>query len=242
LELRVGKEPLKTPDSPEVLARIEEGLPLVDVLARQMRRHLGPHVQVDDLASHGRETLLTAARSFDPEKQIPFRRWATLRIRGAMIDSARQGGNLPRRMYRKIRALQAADLVHENANEENATSPPPTPEAADARLDDQLATAAMAMAMGFLSMKRGDALDRAHDPDRSPESSVGEAELVARIRSAIAERPEQERALLTRHYFDDLTVEEAAKELGLSKSWGCRLHARALEGVAKSLKRLRIER
>ena len=236
----MGREGAASNDSPEVLARVKEGLELVDMLARSMRRQLGSHVQVDDLASHGRETLLAAARSFDPDRGIPFRRWAALRIRGAMIDAARQGGNLPKRAYRKLRALQAADLVGEAANEETAAAPPATAEAADQRLTDQLASAAMAAALGFLAMQAGEALERAEDPDRSPESSVGRAQLLARIRAAIEERPEQERTLLLRYYFEDVPFEETARELGLSKSWASRLHARAIEGVARSLKRAKV--
>ena len=226
-------------DPPEVVARIEEGLDLVDLLARQLRRQFGPHVQVDDLASQGREALLAAARSFDPERGVPFRRWANLRVRGAMIDAVRSQGNLPRRVYRKLRAMQAADLVHDAAAEEQAAAPPQTPEAAAAALQGQLSSAAMAMALGFLSMKGDEALARAEDPDASPESQVSRAEIVAAVRAAIAERPEAERHLLERHYFDDVTFEEAARELGLSKSWASRLHARAIEGVAKALKRTR---
>ncbi len=227
-------------DPPEVVARIEEGLDLVDLLARQLRRQFGPHVQVDDLASQGRETLLAAARSFDPSRGVPFRRWANLRIRGAMIDAVRSQGNLPRRVYRKLRAMQAADHVHEVAAEEQSAAPPATPEAAAEKLRDQLSSAAMAMAIGFLSMKGDEALERARDPDESPEEAVARAELLAKIRAAIAERPDAERTLLERHYFDDVTFEEAAREIGLSKSWASRLHARAIEGVAKSLKRSRV--
>jgi RNA polymerase sigma factor for flagellar operon FliA len=236
----VGQEPSKPKDSPEVLARIGEGLPLVASLARQTRRQCGFHVQLDDLLSHGREALLAAARSFDPDRGVPFRSWAALRIRGALVDALRRQGDLPRRVYRQLRALEAADRVHEAAIEENVGAGAGSAEAADAKMGDHLASAAMAMAMGFLTMKHADANELAIDPDRSPESTVGHAELVERVRSAIAERPEQERTLLTRHYFDDVTFEDAAKELGLSKSWACRLHLRALEAVAKSLKRSRI--
>jgi len=239
--LAVGKEP-RTADSPEVLARVTEGLELVDILARQMRRQFGPHVQVDDLASQGRETLLAAARSFDPDRGVPFRRWANLRIRGAMIDSVRQSGNLPKRVYRKLRALQAADLVHDAAKEDLAASPPQTPEAADAKLGDQLGTAAMAMAIGFLAMRHGEALEHAKDPDHSPESNVGHVELMGRVKEAIAALPDQERTLLTRHYFDEINLDEAGRELGLSKSWASRLHSRGVEAVARSLKRSRTER
>ena len=229
----MGKDP-KIVDSPEVLARVTEGLDLVDLLARQMRRQFGPHVSIDDLAAQGREALVGAARSFDPDRGVPFRRWVNLRVRGAMIDSVRQGGNLPKRVYKKLRALQAADFVHEAASEE---AMPTTPAAADAKLGDQLGTAAMAMALGFLSMRQTEAIDAAKDPDHSPESNVGHAELLTRVKEAIASLPEAERALLRRHYFDDVTMDEAARELGLSKSWASRLHARAIEGLARSLKR-----
>lgn len=242
----LGKEqpPRITPtvDPPEVLGRVEEGLELVNVLARGMRRQLGPDVNVDDLSSSGREALLAAARSFDPDRGIPFRRWATLRIRGSMIDAARQNGSLPKRVYRKLRAIQAADHVHEAANEEQAASPARSPEEADAKLSDQLATAAMAAAVGFLAIRNSDALERAKDPNHSPESDFGHAELMKRIKDAIAERPEQERTLLVRHYFEDVKFEDAAKELGLSKSWASRLHSRAIEAIARSLKRARVDR
>lgn len=228
-------------DPPEVLARVREGLELVDMLARQLRRQFGPYVQVDDLASQGREALLAAARSFDPDRAVPFRRWANLRIRGAMIDGVRQSGNLPRRVYRKLRMLQAADRVHENAAEEQAAAPVTSDVEADAKISDQLGTAAMAMALGFLSMGSGEALDRAQDTKLSPEEEVAHAELLARIRAAIAERPEAERRLLERHYFEDVAFEETARELGLSKSWASRLHARAIDEVARTLKRDRVD-
>jgi RNA polymerase sigma factor for flagellar operon FliA len=143
-------------------------------------------------------------------------------------------------VYQKLRAMQAADLVHENAEEENAAAPPATAEAADEKLTDRLGSAAVAMALGFLSMKGGEAVDHARDATPSPEEAVGRAEMAAVLKAAIAERPDAERKLLERHYYDDVTFEEAARELGLSKSWASRLHARAIEGVAKSLKRQKI--
>jgi RNA polymerase sigma factor FliA len=154
-----------------------------------------------------------------------------------MIDAVRANGILPRRVYRKLRAVQAADRVHEAAAEEQAAAPVTSASDADAKLSDQLGTAAMAMAIGFLAMRSGDALEHAQDQNESPEEAVARAELLARIRAAIAERPEAERKLLERHYFEDVHFDETARELGLSKSWASRLHARAIEGVAKALKR-----
>lgn len=235
--------PSSTPtDSPEVVARVEEGLRLVEQIAHSMRRQFGRHVQVDDLISQGRETLLQAARGFEPDRGVPFKRWAALRIRGGMIDSMRASGGLPKRVYRKLRALQAMDRIGESSNEERAGAPPATPEAADKALGDQLATAAMAAAAAFLAARDTESGgDIAAEADHSPESNVGFAEMADKLKAAIDERPEQERQLLRRIYFDDLTIDEAAKELGLSKSWGSRIHARAIEGLQKALKRARVD-
>ena len=225
--------PKPPPDSPEVMARIEEGLDLVDMIARQLRRQLGPFVRVDDLVSQGREGLLTAARSFNHERGVPFRRWASYRVRGAMLDAMRADSNVPRRVYRTIRAIEAADHIHEATQEENAASPLGSAEEAAAKIGTQLGNAAMAMAIAFLSMRPGDAVDRARDPKENPEEAVGQAELLSQIRAAIATLPDAERSLLERHYFDGISFGQAASELGLSKSWASRLHARAIEAVQR---------
>ena len=226
-------------DSPEILARIKEGQEVVGLLARQLRRTFGSHVTIDDLTSHGSEALLIAARTFDPQRGIPFRRWANLRVRGAMVDGIRSQGNLPRRVYRKVRAMQLAAEAAEGSIED---APPPTAEAADDALSQKLSASALAMAIGFMTMRRGDAaLSEARDETESPEEQVAAAELLENVREAIAERPEAERTLLLRHYFDDVTLDEAAKEMGLSRSWASRLHTRALEGIVKAMRRGKIE-
>ena len=165
-------------DSPEVLARISEGMPLVEIIARQLRRETSPSLSVDDLASVGREALLHAARTFDPDRGVPFRRWVNLRVRGAMIDSIRKGGNVPRRVYRKLKVLEAADHVQAGLVEDVAQKPPASPEAADAKLTEYLAQAAAAMALGFMTMRSIDegAGAKVADDDESPEDQTARAE------------------------------------------------------------------
>lgn len=229
--------PLLAADSPEVLARVKEALPLVDMLARQVRRQLGGGVEYDDLASAGREGLLSSARSFDASHGVPFRRWANLRIKGAMYDSLRSQSALPRRIYERLRTLEAGDRVTETASEETAAAVATTSESADDKLSSYLAGIATAMAVGLLAETTGPSAEDAKDSRESAEDQLARADLLAKVREAAERRPDAERQLLVRHYFDGVTFEEAAKELGLSKSWASRLHTRAIEGVAKDLKR-----
>jgi len=194
---------------------------------------------MDDIVSYGREGLLAAARTFDASRGVPFRRWANIRVRGAVIDGIRATSTLPRSVYARLRAVDAAARAREGLAEEEAGGPARTREDADKRIDEYLAGVATAVAIGLTGVSlddHGEATDRAP----SAEDRLARAELIARIHESIHELPDAERTLLQRHYFDDVTFEQAAAELGLSKSWASRLHTRAVEAVARSLKRARV--
>ncbi|HEY8039572.1 MAG TPA: sigma-70 family RNA polymerase sigma factor [Polyangiaceae bacterium] len=227
---------MNAPDRPEVLARFHAEIDLVDLVARQVAARMAQAVTLDDLRSFGREGLLNAARTFDAARGVPFRRWANMRIKGAMIDGVRQWGNLPRRVYRELRALEAGDRVQEVYDEEDAAGPASTPEGADARLSSYLAGIATAIAVGTMMAAPRENVDP-EGRDVTPEDLFGEAELLAHVKVIVARLPEQERTLIERHYFGGATLDEASAGLGLSKSWGSRLHARAIESIARELKK-----
>jgi RNA polymerase sigma factor for flagellar operon FliA len=223
-------------DSAEVLSRFDAERALVEINAKQLARRLGrASVTLDDLRSFGHEGLLQAARTFDESRGVPFRRWANLRVRGAMIDGVRQFGSLPRRMYRELGGALAADRVQEVYDEEDAADPARSAETADARLTTHLAGLATAIAIGTIAASDG--LPDADTP--SPADLVERADLARHLRSIVTRLPDAERALIERHYFSDETLDRAAASLGLSKSWGSRLHARAIDTIARELKKLR---
>ena len=242
LSMTSGRAPKLAPDSPEVLDRVNEGLSLVDIIGHQLGRQLGNMTDHDELVAMGRMGLLDAARSFDAERGVPFRRWANIRIRGAMVDGVRAQGPLPRRLHKLLRAVEASDRVADALEEEHAAAPIAVGDAerADERLGVYLSGIATAMAMGLLeSNVREDAGDPG-DRGASAEELVARQELLAHARAAIAQLPDAERHLLERHYFDGVMFDDAAKELGLSKSWASRLHARAIEAVTRSLRRSKV--
>jgi RNA polymerase sigma factor FliA len=224
-------------DRPEVLARFHAELDLVDLNARQLVRRIGSaFVTLDDLRSFGQEGLLQAARNFDESRGVPFRRWANLRIRGAMLDGVRRWGSVPRRVYRELHAMAAADQVQEIYDEEDAANRATTPETADARLGMYLAGIATAIAVGTMVAAPRANVD-SEGRDVTPEDLVGNAELIARVKAIVLRLPDAERTLVERHYFGDETLDQAAASLGLSKSWGSRLHARAIETIARELQK-----
>jgi len=228
-------------DSQEVLARVESALSLVESLARQVARAVGSHAELEDLVSYGREGLLDAARRFDPERGVPFRAYASYRVRGAIIDGLRSSGGLPRRAFERLFAMRGADRVSEGALDDTLTPPPPgaRPSDAERALGDHLAAMATAVAVGLLyASAHGEEGERtAVANTQDPESAVAEAELRVLVRDAIAELPHEEQELVRRHYLQGERFDLVAQELGLSKSWASRLHTRAVGRLSKRLRR-----
>jgi RNA polymerase sigma factor for flagellar operon FliA len=69
----------------------------------------------------------------------------------------------------------------------------------------------------------------------APDAAVDSHRLSRRVREAIVGLPPKERKLMELYYFADKNLEEAGAELGLSKSWACRLHARAVDLLRDAL-------
>jgi RNA polymerase sigma factor for flagellar operon FliA len=214
---------------------------LVDVIARQVARELGRLVELDDLRSMGHQGLLEAARRFDETKGASFRRFANYRVRGAMIDGIRKGAPLPRRAHARLRSLEAALLMSEAAAEDAppGSSPPMLDaRASEQRLTDHLADMATAMAMGLLVApavgEEGE--PAALDIGDTPEEALEQAELRQLVFQALDDLPNDERTLVRRHYLEGERFDQVAASLGLSKSWGSRLHTRAIARLTKRLR------
>lgn len=228
------------PDASEELARFESALDLVEAIARRIAREVGGSAELADLLSYGREGLLDAARRFDPARGVPFRGYASFRVRGAIIDGVRRSARLPRRAHERLNGLLAAARTSEGAYEDALAPPAPgvTPADAERALGEHLAAMATAMAVGLLAQTgftdEGERVPVATAED--PETALGRAELLAVVKAAIAELPPEEEALVRRHYLEGERFDHVASELGLSKSWASRLHTRAIKRLSAKLR------
>lgn len=229
-------EPKRTPaaDSGEVLTRVTAHLELVDIIARSTKR-LSPRSEFDDLVGAGREGLLAAARAYEPSHGVPFRAFASFRIRGEMMDHLRRTQNVSRGALERVRAFQKAqELAVVHAEEDAALTSPRSPEDADRALAERLAASAAAMAIGLLGVRGGDTLDNVSD-DADVELALERKLLLSKIESILATRPEAEREMIRLHYFEDLSLDEVGERLGLHKSWVCRVITRVVELLGKRL-------
>lgn len=225
------------PDSPEALARFHDNLDLCEMIARHIGRGV-PNAALDELLSFAREGLLDAARRYDPERGVPFRAFASYRVRGSVIDGLRSLAHLPRRVHERLKAYDAAGRVSEGALEDlqSGTVPGSAHAEAERALNAHLAAMATAMATGIVSQT----VPGEDGPDHlslalPADEQLERAQLLSLIREGIEELPDEERALVRRHYFEGERFDHVARDLGLSKSWASRLHTRAIGRLTKRL-------
>ena len=210
---------------------IETYRPLVVKLAGQLHRTLSLGCEVEELIAFGFRGLLEARKRFDSSRGVQFNTFAYYRVRGAMVDGVRDMAYLPRRAYAKLRAAEAADQLTEDLG--HTLYPPAgptgrTPKEAAHEIDRTLTKLAASYVLASLGQGEEDA-------PADPERLVFHKARAEELRSAVEDLPDRERALVTGFYFEGRRFDEVANELGISKSWASRLHAKALERLREAL-------
>jgi RNA polymerase sigma factor FliA len=178
---------------------IEANLHLAEVVARKLRRQVSERLELDDLVAYGQRGLVEAAQRFDPGLGVSFATFAWYRVRGAMFDGLREMGQLRRGEYARLQLACEPALL--------------------AALAVSFVTSLDALAERGIDLadEQPPADERAHLRHQH-----------ARVRRVLGELPAKERHFIEKHYFEEKSLLAAGKELGLSKSWASRLHARAV--------------
>jgi RNA polymerase sigma factor for flagellar operon FliA len=206
--------PVREPPAPRAWPEVQAA---VARAAHWMTRGAGARVAYEDLVGVGHEALVLAEREYDDARGVPFEAYARLRIRRAMIDEVRREGRLAPRTRAAIHAAEVADGVFETlANDDEHRGNPQVWGSSSAAS----ATLALVHAVDF----GGD-----------PSERFERAQLKARAQAIVNGRPHPVPRLFAIVYDEGRTLVEAARELGLSAPWVCRIHAREIAHLAREL-------
>src|SRR5689334_8172646 len=207
---------------------VEQHLSLVQAIARKLKKTLGSSIEYDDLVAYGSKGLVEAAERFDARPGVAFTTFAYYRIRGAMLDGLRTMGWYSRADYARYRAEERANEYLQNQAERDTAA-----RQAGHTADAGSALESIAEILGGVATIHLTSLEAAAAiPDEklpAPDADLQRLQDKARLRQALKKLPEKERALMELYYFVDKNLGEAGAALGLSKSWACRLHARAVD-------------
>lgn len=221
---------------PERDSLVTENLPLVrHVVGSMAVGYQGGAFDFDDLVSYGIVGLIDAAERYDGDRGIPFASYASLRIRGAVIDALRKVDPLSRaarhreRLLRRVEATLTSELGRE-----------PTPaevQVASGMTQVEYRKAADAASYSCVSLDI--TLDNPLDGDSAPSMEIPDevdddpgglehGEMMHELAGAIRNLPERERQLLDLHYREGLTLKEVAAVMGISASRVSQIHTRII--------------
>jgi len=210
---------------------VRDNLPLVGYLVAEVAAKLPGHVSRDDLTSAGMMALAQAARGFDAERGVPFARFATVRIRGAIIDELRSHDWASRSVRIKARQRAAAE---EELAATLGRHPTQTELAAHlgissdelASVEEDVHRSVVLSLQGFSDAGTLEGMLPHQDP--GPEQVLLNRERTSYLVDAVAALPERLRVVVEGYFFNERPMAEIAAELGVTESRISQMRAEAL--------------
>jgi len=210
-------------DKPSTAELIETHRHVPRKAAAMIYSRVRGHIEFDELVALGQHGLAEAAARYDATRGASFATFAWYRVQGAILDGLRRLTPLPRKAWRKLVALRAAKdyLEHQDASPDRAGA---------------LATIDRALrAIRTIYMVSLEACDDVAETPVSIEDRIDAERVSTRVADVLSELPASERELIRKHYWDGKDLREAGAELGISRSWSSRLHARAIDRIRDRL-------
>jgi RNA polymerase sigma factor for flagellar operon FliA len=211
-------------------ALIEKHTDLVKRIAYHLAARLPASVEVNDLIQAGIIGLIEAARHYTEDRGASFETYASIRIRGAMVDELRRSDWAPRSVHR--RAREAADAIHKlEQTSGHAAKDADIASAMGVSLPEYHQISADAARCQVMSMSARTDDDEAMD---APDESAGPLDRLQRdefqklLAQSIDGLPEREKMVLSLYYNDEMNLREIGATLGISESRVCQIHGQAL--------------
>lgn len=225
---------------------IQEYIPLVKYIASRVMFGKNKYMEYEDLVSYGMIGLIDAINKFDNNKGMKFSSYASIRIKGAMIDELRKNRPISKGAMDKLNRYNKAieELQNELLRE-------PTNNEISKHLGISLSEVAeVENYINYISMVSLENVIFSDDEDinlmgviedknsPSPDSYLEDKEKLEILTKAIELLKEKDRMILNLYYYEGLTLKEIGKVLEVSESRVCQLHSRAIRNLRDCMKKL----
>ena len=204
---------------------IEKYLPLVKYIASRVIIGKSRHIEYEDLVSYGVVGLIDAFNKFDESKGMKFSTYASIRVKGAMIDELRKNSPISKGAMDKLNRYNA---VVEKLQNQFMREP------SDAEIARELGMTIYEVKevegyIGYLSQVSLEELIYSEDDD------------IVHLYKAIDMLNEKDQLVLNLYYKERLTLKEIGKILEVSESRVCQLHTRAIVHLRANMKKLKYD-
>lgn len=225
------------PMGPEVRDLVERGIDLVPGVVAAMAVNFPRHVDRAELVRAGSLGVVEAAWRFDPGRGVPFERFATQRVRGAVLDAVRAADWAPRSVRAAARRIEMVDGALTARFGRPATAAEIGHELGlDADRVDRIRAAVVKGSVGRLA--EGDDEGREDLVDLAipePTAALERAELLGYLVDAVHALPERLRRVILGQFAEGRTTIELAVELGVSRSRISQLRTEALDELRRRI-------
>lgn len=214
---------------------ILEYAPLVKVVAGRLSMYLGYNVEYEDLVSYGIFGLIDAIDKFDSLKEVKFETYASLRIRGAILDQIRKMDWIPRTIRQKQKKIDAVIREVETqkgrpATDEEIAAGLGISDSEYMKWQSQMKITGVISLNEYLEQGSEIPSDRhASGQFDSPEKAIEQSELAKVLKDSLTLLTEKERKVIELYYYEELTLKEISHILEVTESRISQLHTKALQ-------------
>lgn len=223
-------------------------IPYVKYIASRLVSGKPPGIELDDLISFGIIGLIDAIEKFDPSKGLKFETYATVRIRGSIIDELRKISWIPKSAFSKLSFLNRtredleSKLNREPTEQEIA-------ESMNTSVDDIRSIQSYVNYVSVVSLDEvffkseeedlhfKNIIEDENSPQ--PDKILEENEKFNILKDAIDLLPEKDKIVLNLYYYEKLTLKDIGKILEISESRVSQLHSRAIIRLRENMKKLK---
>lgn len=199
------------------------------------------YAETDDIINEATVALMTAIDSFDTKRGVKFETYASIKVRGAIIDYIRRQDFIPRSVRRFAREYDTAfselysQLDREPTLNEIADYMHMPPE----KVESFTAQAAAAQTLSFETLLNDNGFDIPDKADEdgmwAPEASIHRQEKYKYLTEAIKQLKEKERLVVTLYYYEKLKFYDIGRVMDISESRVCQIHSQAVQKMKKFL-------
>ena len=193
------------------------------------------------IVSYGIFGLIDAIDKFDMDKEVKFETYASLRIRGAILDQIRKMDWIPRTVRQKQKKIDEAIKRVEMKTGKTALDEEVAKELGVSgeeliEWQSQLKVTNVVSLNEFIEQGSEPVMDARHNSHFiQPEEQVQETELKEKLQEAMEQLTEKEKKVILLYYYEDLTLKEISKVLEVSESRISQLHTKALSKMQKTM-------
>lgn len=211
--------------------------PLVKKIALYIKRRLPSHIELDDLLQSGLVGLLEARQNYKNNMGTTFETYASIRIRGSIIDSLRKNSWVTRETIKKMRKMSEAITKIEQRNHKHATTEEIALELGIS-VEEHFKMSQEISICNVLSLDEIDYDNSLFgDDDEDPLAIAQNQGLEERLKEILKNLPEREQLVLSLYYIEEFTFKQIGEILELTEARICQLHSQAIARVRGKMSR-----